>query len=167
MTGDCRIAAREPWYRARPVWRFILFRFIPLLALLSLAWETAQLPLYTIWREAPWRDIAYAVIHCTAGDVLIGVFALFATLIATRAGPIGTWRTARVMAGTVLLSVSYTTFSEWMNTVVYEHWEYSSLMPLVPPLGTGLSPLLQWLIVPSLALHLALQVNGAAVSKSN
>jgi hypothetical protein len=158
---------RQPWYRARPAWKFILLRFIPLLALLNLAWEMAQLPLYTIWHEAPWRDIAYAVVHCTAGDVLIGVFALLATLIVTRAGPVGTWRTAHLMAGTVLLSVSYTIFSEWMNTVIYEHWKYSDLMPLMPVLGTGLSPLLQWFVVPSLALHLALRVNGAAASGSN
>lgn len=165
MSGH-RTALRQPWYRARPAWKFILLRFVPLLAALNLAWEAAQLPLYTIWHEAPWRDIAYALAHCTAGDVLIGVFALMATLIVTRAGPAGTWRTAPLVAGTALLSVSYTVFSEWMNTVIYEHWTYSDLMPLVPPLGTGLSPLLQWLIVPCAALCLALRMNRAPAPRS-
>ncbi|MBI4194361.1 MAG: hypothetical protein HY526_04705 [Betaproteobacteria bacterium] len=167
MTGSRQIAARVPWYRSESVWTFIALRFIPLLALFSLSWEAIQLPLYTIWYQAEWADIAYAVVHCTAGDVLIGLFALFTTLVATRAGPIGTWRTAYVAAGTVALTVSYTVFSEWMNTVVHENWTYSSLMPLLPVLGTGLSPLLQWVIVPSLALHMALRVNRALASKSN
>jgi hypothetical protein len=158
---------REPWYCVRSVWEFILLRYIPLLALLNLAWETAQLPLYTIWYEAAWPDIVFAVVHCTAGDVLIGLFALFATLIATRAGPIATWRIAHIAPGTVALSVSYTVFSEWMNTVVHEHWEYSSLMPLLPVLETGLSPVMQWMVIPPLVLHMALSVNGAPASDSN
>jgi len=31
---------------------------------------------------------------------------------------------------------------------------YSEIMPLVPSTGIGLSPLLQWLIIPSLAFAL-------------
>jgi len=165
ITGE-QVGEREPWYRARSVWKFILIRFLPLLAALSLAWEAAQLPLYTIWYEAEWSDIAFAVVHCTAGDVLIGLFALFMMLIVTRAGPIGSWRTAHVTAGIVVLAVSYTVFSEWMNAVIYGHWKYSSLMPLLPVLGTGLSPLLQWVIVPSVALHMALRLNVALAPKS-
>jgi hypothetical protein len=35
---------------------------------------------------------------------------------------------------------------------------YTDAMPLVPPLGTGLSPLLQWLVVPSLGLRWAARI---------
>ena len=167
MTSSRRIAAREPWHRFGSVWIFTLLRFVPLLVLLNLAWEAAQLPLYTIWYKAAWANIAYAVVHCTAGEVLIGLFALFMMLIVTRAGPIGAWRTVHVAAGMTALSVSYTVFSEWMNTVVHANWAYSSLMPLMPVLGTGLSPLLQWVIVPSLALYVALRMNRALAPKSN
>lgn len=167
VTSSRQFTMREPWYRSRSAWTFIALRFIPLLAMLNLAWEAVQLPLYTIWYEAEWADIAYAVAHCTAGDVLIGIFALFLTLIATGAGRVGTWRVAHVVAGTVALSVSYTVFSEWMNTVVHEHWKYSGLMPLLPIVGTGLSPVLQWVLVPSFALHLALWMNRAPAPKSN
>lgn len=166
MTSSRRIAMRESWYRSGSVWIFIALRFVPLLALLNLLWEVAQLPLYTIWYEAEWADIAFAVAHCTAGDVLIGLFALVMALIAIGAGPIGTWRIARVAAVTTALSASYTAFSEWMNTLVHVGWTYSSLMPLLPVLGTGLSPLLQWVIVPPLALHMALRMNGALAPKS-
>lgn len=32
---------------------------------------------------------------------------------------------------------------------------YTQAMPRLPPFGTGLSPVLQWLLLPGLALHLA------------
>nr|MDQ6881210.1 hypothetical protein [Pseudomonadota bacterium] len=35
-----------------------------------------------------------------------------------------------------------------------EHWSYSVLMPVVPLLGVGLSPLLQWIVVPPAVLWL-------------
>jgi hypothetical protein len=34
-------------------------------------------------------------------------------------------------------------------------WGYDSLMPTVPWIGTGLSPLAQWNVVPSLAFRFA------------
>lgn len=136
-------------------------RFAPLLAVLNLVWEIAQLPLYTIWYEAGWADIAFAVAHCTTGDVLIGIFALTLALTVTGAGPLVAWPTVRVAAVTIALSMSYTVFSEWMNTVVRNGWTYSDLMPLLPGLGTGLSPLFQWAVIPPVALYLALRLNGA------
>lgn len=48
----------------------------------------------------------------------------------------------------------YTILSERYN-LVQGSWAYSSLMPMVPGLKIGLSPLLQWLIVPVVAWWLA------------
>ena len=46
-------------------------------------WETAQLPLYTIWSTGTRLEILFAIIHCTAGDLLITVLApAFAALAA-------------------------------------------------------------------------------------
>jgi hypothetical protein len=57
-----------------------------------------------------------------------------------------------MMLTAILLGLCYTVFSEWLNTQVRQSWSYTEAMPLVPPLGTGLAPLLQWLIVPGIAL---------------
>jgi len=65
------------------------------------------------------------------------------------------WPTERsgiVAAVAVTLGLAYTIYSEWRNVVVRGSWTYSRLMPVVPPLDTGLSPLLQWLIVPVVGL---------------
>ena len=52
-------------------------------------------------------------------------------------------------------AVVYTIFSEWLNVEVRQSWAYDDAMPLVPLLGTALTPALQWLILPPVALGLA------------
>lgn len=144
------------WYRDRAALAFIGKRYLPLLALLNLAWEAAQLPLYTIWREASTGALLFAVAHCTAGDVLIGAAALAMALTATRAGPAGSWRWRAIAFLTALLGLAYTAGSEWLNTA-RGAWQYSDLMPALR-LGTGAigaSPFAQWLIVPLVALYLS------------
>lgn len=150
-------AMPTPWYRCREAWQIIILRFIPFLAALSLGWEIAQLPLYAIWREASPADIIFAVLHCTLGDVAIGSFALLGALLVTRAGPPAEWGTLKIVTLAVAGSVAYTVFSEWLNTSVRHAWAYSDLMPVVPFLGTGISPILQWIVVPSVAIVLALR----------
>ena len=51
----------------------------------------------------------------------------------------------------ILLGIGYTVFSEWLNTQVRQSWSYTEAMPLLPPFGTGLTPFLQWVIVPAIA----------------
>jgi hypothetical protein len=124
---------------------------------LNLAWEVSQLPLYTIWDEAQASYIAFAVLHCTAGDLLIGVSALALALVLTRARPPDRYNWPAVAALLTIIGVGYTAFSEWNNTVLRPAWAYSELMPIIPigNAAIGLSPLLQWLLLPPLALWLA------------
>lgn len=144
------------WYRDPRALAFIGERYLPLLAVLNLAWEAAQLPLYAIWREASAGYVLFAVVHCTVGDVLIGAAALALALTATRAGAAGPWRWRAIAAVSVLLGLAYTAASEWLNTA-RGAWQYSDLMPALR-LGAGAigaSPLAQWLIVPLVALYLS------------
>lgn len=145
------------WYCDRASLKFIAFRYVPPLGALNLLWEIAHLPLYTLWNEGPPAFIAYAVIHCTLGDVAIGTLALLIALIATRARSVETWRWRRVALFLVIPAVAYTALSEWINTVARGSWAYSALMPVVNLGGfeIGLSPLSQWLVVPPLAVWLA------------
>jgi len=144
------------WYCDSATWNFIAFRYVPLLGAFSLLWEIAQLPLYTLWNEGPPSFIAYAVVHCTLGDVVIGTLALLVALIATQARAVETWRWRSVALFLVIPAVGYTALSEWINTTVRGSWAYSALMPVVNLGGfeLGLAPLLQWLILPPAALWL-------------
>lgn len=145
-----------PWFRHREAWIFIAGRYVPWLAGLNLAWETLQLPLYRISTEATVGAIAFAVFHCTFGDVLIGTVSLALALILGREGPIAQWHWKRIVGLMLLLGPGYTIFSEWLNTALFR-WSYSELMPTLNIAGIelGVSPLLQWFAIPPLALHLA------------
>lgn len=143
------------WYRSAAVWRFVLTRFVPLLAAGNLVWETLQLPFYTLWREANFNAQMFAVFHCTAGDMMIGTAALLiAVILVGRRG----WPHSRhgLVAGfATFIGLTYTVFSEWLNTQVTMGWDYAETMIRVAPLGTGIAPLLQWIIVPPVAYALA------------
>jgi len=118
----------------------------------NLVWEFAQLPLYTIWHEGTEREIVFAAVHCTGGDVVIANMALVGTL-AIGGGSL--WPHARfptVAALAVFGGLGYTVFSEWLNTEIRGSWAYTSWMPTLPMIGSGVAPLAQWMIVPPLAL---------------
>lgn len=140
----------------------MLLRYVPWFALLSLIWETAQMPLYTLWSEGSPAYIAFAIAHCTAGDVLIGTSSLGLALIVLHEGPLERWRWRGIAALAVLLGTGYTVFSEWMNVSVLGSWAYAESMPTVELAGfeLGLSPLVQWMLVPPLAIYAAAKTAG-------
>jgi len=123
------------------------------LSLSNLIWEAAQLPLYTLW-EQEFDTIVFSVFHCTGGDVLIGLFSLgiaygFVRLTSRRLDQLVRQRLTTLCA--VSFGVGYTVFSEWLNVYVRKSWVYSDLMPLinVGDFGIGLSPIVQWLVLPT------------------
>ena len=121
-------------------------------AALNLAWEIAQLPLYTIYEQADAATIAYVVAHCTVGDVLIALASYGVGFLATRSAR---WPVERPLLGGAIAigtGMAYTLFSEWLNVSVRGSWEYAPAMPTV--YGIGLSPVLQWLLVPILMLFI-------------
>jgi hypothetical protein len=123
----------------------------------DLFWEAVHLPLYTLWQTESVGANIFAVAHCTLGDVLIALASLTIALILVghRDWPIR--RFVKVAALTLVLGGGYTVFSEWLNVIVRRSWTYSSLMPIVSLFGfvIGISPLLQWVVVPILALCMA------------
>jgi hypothetical protein len=151
-----------PWYRDAAARSLILRRYLPWLAVLCLGWEMAQLPLYTLWKAATPASMAFAVAHCTVGDILIGSAALAAALVVTQAPALGGWHWRRIAFVSAMIAVSYTAFSEWMNTLILRNWEYSELMPRASfgDIELGLSPLAQWVVIPPLALWLASRLHA-------
>lgn len=139
----------------RDDWLSALRGYLAVSSVAHLVWETLQLPLYTLWTTGDVREQTLAVLHCTGGDVLIATSTLTAALVAFGSAGWPSESFRRVLVCTVLLGVGYTIFSEWLNIVVRESWAYSPLMPVVPIINMGLSPLLQWMVIPVLALFLA------------
>ena len=124
-------------------------RWGALALVLNLLWELGQLPLYTIW-QADAATIAFAAIHCTIGDALIAVAAYGIAAVVTRSGR---WPMERPVAGAataIAAGFLYTVFSEWLNVYVLASWAYGPEMPVL--YGIGVTPLLQWLVVPAVTL---------------
>ena len=132
-------------------WLQALRAYSVMLLVGNLLWEIAQLPLYTLWHTATLPEIAFSVLHCTGGDLLIGMGTL---LMAVIVGGGSEWphrHLARVAVTTIALGLLYTTYSEWLNVEVRRTWAYAEIMPRLPWLGTGLAPLAQWGVVPAFA----------------
>ena len=121
----------------RPHWLTTLRRFALLTLLGHLFWEVA-------------------VVHCTGGDLLIAMSSL---LLALFIFSTGAWPRARVypvLTAMIAIGFGYTIFSEWLNIEVREAWAYREIMPVIPFIDAGLTPMLQWLVVPSAAYFGAL-----------
>lgn len=117
---------------------------------LNLAWEIAQVRLYTIWDTADSRTIAWALFHCTLGDVMIALV-LFA--LAAMAFRRIDWPLLRPWAGgamTVICALAFTLWSEWSNVYRAGNWAYKASMPTI--FNIGVAPLLQWLILPPVTI---------------
>lgn len=136
-------------------WLYTIRRYLTWSAVLHLVWEVLQLPLYTLWQTGTAREIAFAVVHCTAGDVMIAIIALVAALVLVGGPDWPRGHHLRVTLALLIVGIVYTIYSEWLNTVVRQSWAYAPFMPRVPGLGTGLAPLLQWIVVPLLALWIS------------
>ena len=163
LTGDnattARAVAARRSKRDAPVmddprnnWLRALRIYLGVSVVLHLVWELGQLPLYTIWRDGTAREIATAIVHCTAGDLMIAALSLVMSLLlfGNRSWPRECFLI--VLTSMLLIGAGYTIYSEWLNTVVRKSWTYTPLMPTLPWIGVGLSPLMQWLIVPSAAM---------------
>ena len=127
-------------------------RLLKLGLTLELLWEAAQFPLYNVWRQHDWGYILYGLAHCTLGDLLILLVAyeMVALWLRNRG-----WFTNNVVYGGVLftlLGAGYTVFSEIMNVRIEGTWGYTDLMPRVPIVNIGATPLLQWLLIPPVLL---------------
>lgn len=119
----------------------------------NFAWEMLQAPFYRGMPEAAhWA----AVVECgraTVGDVFITLLAYAAAipwgggrwwLGIPRWKPVGVYLAAGL--GIMLIL-------ELVNVYGLGRWTYAERMPLV--LGVGLTPVLQWVLMPPLALWLA------------
>jgi hypothetical protein len=144
MTPRCPIASR---LIDAPEFNVAIFAF-----LLNLPWEFAQVPLFEGMPSAGhWRAIQVCG-RAALGDVVITLVAFWGIAIAVR---LRSWilrPTSRQVAGFVAIGVVITILMEWLATQVFGRWAYAEAMPVVPVLGVGLSPLLQWIVLPPLVV---------------
>lgn len=133
-------------------WLTAIRRYVAVVTVGNVVWELLQAPLYTIWHTGSGREVAQAILHCSLGDAFIATITLVVALISVGSPAWPDQRFGRVLATIIILAAGYAIYSEYMNTVVRRSWSYTSWMPTLPWFGTGLTPLAQWLVIPSRAL---------------
>ena len=133
------------------LWQVPEVRLVGWGLLLNGAWEFLQTPFYAD-RDRGLAYIVWTRLHCTGGDALILLGAFWGTFILFRerfwwARP--RWRAVLLF---VVIGLAYTVWSEWYNTQIRQAWAYAETMPHF--FWLGLSPLLQWLLLPAVILGL-------------
>ncbi len=141
---------RNPLLSLRaPEWVLAMYAF-----LLHFVWEMLQTPLFA---EMPTMAHWPATLFClraTVGDVAIAVvaFGTVAALDGRRGWFLDPSRRSIVtyLACGVLLTIVLE-----LHAVFWaRRWSYSDLMPVIPALGVGLVPILQWIALPLATLFL-------------
>ena len=123
--------------------------------LLHFVWEMLQVPLFSGVAEMSHWDGVRFCLSATVGDVGIALGAFWTTALVAGSRQWLLRPSAYDVTVFILAGLIATVALEYYHTNISLRWSYSELMPLVPPLGTGLSPLLQWIVVPMLVVWLA------------
>ncbi len=122
---------------------------------LHFIWEMLQVPLFSgVAGMSHWDGVMFCL-SATVGDVGIALGAFWTTALVAGSRQWLLRPSAYDLTVFILAGLVATVALEYYHTNISLRWSYSELMPLVPPLGTGLSPLLQWIVVPTLVVWLA------------
>lgn len=126
-----------------PEFSLIVFSF-----LFHFVWEFWQAPTYAGMIELNHWDGIKLCSSATFGDVGFALSAFWVTSATAKNRywffKPKAWQTVTFLAVGITLTIGF----EYYYTNISLRWTYSELMPLVPPFGTGLSPLLQWIFIP-------------------
>lgn len=122
--------------------------------LLNYPWEFTQVPLFEGMAQAPhWS----AVKTCTRAALADAFITLIAYWIVASLNRARAWIEAprgRDIGFMVIVGTTVTLVIEQLalHGLWFGSWSYSSTMPIVPLLGVGLAPFLQWILIPPLVV---------------
>ena len=140
---------------SRPACRgwFLFFFIWSVSFLLHFFWEMVQVPFFKGMMEASHGAVVWLCTRAAIGDANIALFAYGIAAAVTKDGfwVQGWWR--RHTLGAYFATGLFITivFEAWA-TGAGQRWSYDDSMPLLPFLGTGTAPLMQWVIVPTVSL---------------
>ncbi len=119
--------------------------------LLNLPWELLQVPFFSALPESShWGGIVQCG-RAALGDAVITVSAF--AMVAARHGR--HWireLTFKRVAIFVVLGLVVTVIIEALSTGPLGRWTYADSMPTLPLLGTGVLPIVQWVLLPPLVV---------------
>lgn len=110
------------------------------------------MPFYQIPAEFSHSDMTRNCTLATVGDVGISIAAFWAVAVISKSRQWFHQPRRWQVSSFILVGVVITVVFEALATGMFNAWKYAALMPTLPFLGTGLLPLLQWILVPPIIL---------------
>lgn len=131
---------------------FVLRRYVTSSAFGNSAWEALHSSLYRGWMPSLISEFPLLLARCVIIDALLAMAALGLAIWLVGGGEwphsgywaVGWWA--------IFLGVVLAIFVEWSNVYFLDTWDYSNAMPVIPVLGVGVSPMLQWVTIPLIGL---------------
>ena len=119
-------------------WLVFIRKYFLWFAAANLVWETAKLPHYTIWTEGNTSTIAFAALHCTGGDMLIGVVFLLGALSVCGNSKWPDERYSVIALAAIFAVAGFLIFSG----IAGQHWQHitHSLNTSDMPMASGTKP---------------------------
>lgn len=138
---------------------YLLSIYLPELTFCYLAffinffWEVLQTYFYTL-KYSSFDMMLRHWLHCTGGDVVISLGSFYFISLAFRTRK---WflRLNRLnFFGFIIFGLVWTIISEWVKLYILKTWDYNKIMPIIPWIKVGLTPVLQWMVIPSVVILL-------------
>ncbi len=120
--------------------------------LLNFVWEIWQAPFFVGMSDAPHWEAVKSCTRASAGDVVIMLVAFWGVAVVNRSRAWALDFRQRDLVAFTSIGFVITVLMEWLATGPLSRWTYADTMPVVPLLGIGLLPALQWLLLPPLVL---------------
>ncbi len=134
--------------------------------LLNLLWEGIQAPLFVFEQQFSPFLLSGCLLFCSGVDVIMTLTAYWVLSVAVRDRYWFLLKKLRHWFSFVSIGLILALVSEYTAIHYRTLWQYSERMPVVPGLDIGLTPLLQWLILPPIVLVLLARACGFIRVKS-
>ena len=119
---------------------------------LHFTWEFLQAPLFRNMQDATHIEGIRICLQATLGDMIIALIAFWMASLLAGTRQWAAMPSRRAIAGWLSTGLVVTVALEFYSTEVAGRWVYDVSMLRLPVIGTGIVPLLQWIIVPLLVL---------------
>lgn len=120
--------------------------------LTNVVWEMLQMPLFSFPSETTLMEFSLLCLRASLGDALMLVIMYWLTAAYFKLRMWILYLNAYQITFFIAIGMIMTVIFEALATGPLQRWEYGELMPTLPILGTGVAPVLQWLLIPPLVL---------------
>ena len=124
--------------------------------LLNFIWETWQVPLFQSMDNLTHFETTIGCTRAAVGDVVILLVAFWIIALTARSRSWIIHPTTIQVTGFIAIGIVITVVVEAISIHVLNRWQYAAAMPTLPILGTGITPILQWLMIPPIIVFMKL-----------